>query len=120
MWIVPSEFSKALEGLSRLTGADGNEGGDAPSWLNAQSSVVAPSGGDAPIDTSEWFDSNLTPAAEQPEAQNLRASDTDPESLAAQMPEPRLTFGKDGPEDSGDTGSGTGGPSGSPLPPGPQ
>jgi regulator of protease activity HflC (stomatin/prohibitin superfamily) len=66
MWIVPSEFSKALEGLSRLTG--GNGGGSA-----------GPTGEPA-IDTSDWFDSNLTPAAEQPEAKNLRASDGDPQS----------------------------------------
>ena len=32
MWIVPSEFSKALEGLSRLGG--GGEDGALPSWLN--------------------------------------------------------------------------------------
>src|SRR5579875_3783386 len=31
MWIVPSEFSKALEGLSRLAGGDE---GEVPSWLN--------------------------------------------------------------------------------------
>jgi regulator of protease activity HflC (stomatin/prohibitin superfamily) len=77
MWIVPSEFSKALEGLSKLTGAEGD---GAPAWLNQ-------TGGDAmpgpTLDTSGWFDSHLPPAAEQPEAANLRASDTDPESLAA-------------------------------------
>ncbi|MCU1657319.1 MAG: band 7 protein, partial [Pseudonocardiales bacterium] len=38
MWIVPSEFSKALEGLARLTGA---EGADAPSWLTANSAADA-------------------------------------------------------------------------------
>src|SRR3954447_147031 len=31
MWIVPSEFSKALEGLAGLAGGEG--GGDGPSWL---------------------------------------------------------------------------------------
>src|SRR5581483_2872357 len=76
MWIVPSEFSKALEGLSRLSGDDG----DAPSWLN-QTGTDATAGG--AIDTSDWFESSLPPAAEQPEAANLRASDTDPETVAA-------------------------------------
>jgi regulator of protease activity HflC (stomatin/prohibitin superfamily) len=80
MWIVPSEFSKALEGLAKLTGTEGGEG---PSWLAAESS-----GGPAatePIDTEGWFDSNLPPAAEQPEASDLRASDNDPDSQAARV-----------------------------------
>jgi regulator of protease activity HflC (stomatin/prohibitin superfamily) len=77
MWIVPSEFSKALDGLARLAGA--GEGQDAPSWL--EQTGTGESG--AKIDTAGWFDSNLTPAAEQPEAVDLRASDHDPESLAA-------------------------------------
>jgi regulator of protease activity HflC (stomatin/prohibitin superfamily) len=77
MWIVPSEFSKALEGLSRLTGGEGE---DAPSWLNQTGTASAPNG---QLDTSDWFDSNLPPAAAQPEAANIRASDTDAESIAA-------------------------------------
>jgi regulator of protease activity HflC (stomatin/prohibitin superfamily) len=77
MWIVPSEFSKAIDGLSRLAGGTGE---DAPSWLNQ----TGTNGASAPdLDTSTWFDSNITPAADQPEAANLRASDTDPESVAA-------------------------------------
>jgi regulator of protease activity HflC (stomatin/prohibitin superfamily) len=93
MWIVPSEFSKALEGLAGLSGTAGGDAGTsgAPSWLAAQST-----GGDGvehgtpgspsqtgDIDTSGWFDSNLPPAAELPEAADLRKSDNDPESLAA-------------------------------------
>jgi regulator of protease activity HflC (stomatin/prohibitin superfamily) len=77
MWIVPSEFSKALEGLSKLTGAEGE---DAPSWLK-QTGTDGAAGPD--LDTSKWFDSSLPPAAEQPEAANLRASDSDPETIAA-------------------------------------
>jgi regulator of protease activity HflC (stomatin/prohibitin superfamily) len=78
MWIVPSEFSKALEGLARIAGGDGSE---EPSWLAAEGTG---SGGTAtPIDTAGWFDSNLQPAAEQPEAKDLRASDNDPDSLLA-------------------------------------
>ena len=75
MWIVPTEFGKALEGLSRLGGE-----GEQPSWLDATSAVP---GSESTIDTSDWFDSNLPPAREQPEAVNLRASDEDPDSLAA-------------------------------------
>jgi regulator of protease activity HflC (stomatin/prohibitin superfamily) len=65
MWIVPSEFSKALEGLARLGGAEG-EG--QRSWLD-----VEPAGDGGPrrvdgIDTSDWFESQLPPAAAQPEA----------------------------------------------------
>jgi regulator of protease activity HflC (stomatin/prohibitin superfamily) len=85
MWIVPTEFGKALEGLSRLGGE-----GDQPSWLDATSAVP---GTESTIDTSDWFDSNLPPAREQPEAVNLRASDEDPDSLAARTgmpPEPPL------------------------------
>ena len=64
MWIVPSEFTKALDGLARLGGADG----DGKSFLD-----VPPSGGGANrsgdrIDTSSWFESQLPPAAAQPEA----------------------------------------------------
>ena len=62
MWIVPSEFTKALEGLSRLGGGDG----ESSSFLD-----VPPSAGGAPaapMDTSGWFESSLPPAAAQPEA----------------------------------------------------
>src|SRR3954469_6047656 len=62
MWIVPSEFSKALDGLAKLGGVDG---ADTPSWLAAQGEEP---GETVPIDTSGWFDSNLPPASSQPEA----------------------------------------------------
>jgi regulator of protease activity HflC (stomatin/prohibitin superfamily) len=87
MWIVPSEFSKALEGLAGLAGATGSgtgSGNGVPSWLTATSTggpdAVETGGG---IPTDGWFDSNLPPAAAQPEAGNLRASDNDPDSRAA-------------------------------------
>ncbi|HST49113.1 SPFH domain-containing protein [Jatrophihabitans sp.] len=105
MWIVPSEFSKALEGLAGLAGAgagSGSGGSDsgASSWLavgSAGSGAHAVGGADATgngtsgngasgteaIPTDGWFDSNLPPAAAQPEAGNLRASDDDPDSRAA-------------------------------------
>jgi len=93
MWIIPSEFNKALEGLSRLGGGgDGAARSEAPSWLsatstggpsNAESSAAS---GEAPpekIDTSGWFDSQLPPARDQPEAIDLRSSDHDPDTRAA-------------------------------------
>jgi regulator of protease activity HflC (stomatin/prohibitin superfamily) len=64
MWIVPSEFSKALEGLANLGGAEGGK-----SWMD-----VAPGGNgaaatkDGGLDTSGWFESQLPRAADQPEA----------------------------------------------------
>jgi regulator of protease activity HflC (stomatin/prohibitin superfamily) len=64
MWIVPSEFSKALEGLANLGGAEGGK-----SWLD-----VAPAGNggastkEGGLDTSGWFESQLPRAADQPEA----------------------------------------------------
>jgi regulator of protease activity HflC (stomatin/prohibitin superfamily) len=78
MWIVPSEFSKALEGLAKMAGADG---ADEPSWLAAQSGGQ-PSTGEK-IATDGWFDSNLPAAAQQPEAAILRASEFDAETIAA-------------------------------------
>ncbi|MDT0259824.1 SPFH domain-containing protein [Jatrophihabitans lederbergiae] len=106
MWIVPSEFSKALEGLAGLAGAAGSAAagtgrtastdgaggtastaGGTPSWLSATSTGGPNAAADTPpgekIDTEGWFDSNLPPAAAQPEAGNLRASDGDPDSLLA-------------------------------------
>jgi regulator of protease activity HflC (stomatin/prohibitin superfamily) len=80
MWIVPSEFSKALEGLARMSGGGEAEGAQ-PNWL-----VQTGTGGPEPaagLDTSTWFDSNLPPALSQPESINLRASDDDPESREA-------------------------------------
>jgi len=87
MWIVPSEFSKALEGLAGLAGATGSgtgSGNGVPSWLTA-TSTGGPDAGETGggIPTDGWFDSNLPPAAAQPEAGNLRASDNDPDSRAA-------------------------------------
>jgi regulator of protease activity HflC (stomatin/prohibitin superfamily) len=90
MWIVPSEFSKALEGLARLTGS---EGAAESSWLQ-QTGSDGPATG--PIDTSDWLQSGLPPASQQPEAANLRASDEDEETLAAHAglpPDPGASTG---------------------------
>ena len=82
MWIVPSEFSSALDGLAKLTGKLSDSDGDqVPAWLNTGPTVDATEG--PGIDTTGWFDSNVPPAAELPEAMNLRASDSDPDSIAA-------------------------------------
>jgi regulator of protease activity HflC (stomatin/prohibitin superfamily) len=78
MWIVPSEFSRALDGLARIAG--GGDSNEPPPWLAAQGSDP---GQTTPIDTEGWFDSNLPPASEQPEAGNLRASDDDEDSRLA-------------------------------------
>jgi len=88
VWIVPSEFSKALEGLSRLTG--GEDGEASGSWLT-EAAKSSPSRARQPqetLDTSSWFDSQLPPAREQPEAE-IRASDTDEETRRAHD---RLSF----------------------------
>jgi regulator of protease activity HflC (stomatin/prohibitin superfamily) len=84
MWIVPSEFSKALDGLARLTGGDSDGG---PNWLAPQTSNGAAEPASKPIDTSDWFDSNLPAAADQPEAIDLRSSDDDADSRDAAMPD---------------------------------
>ena len=66
VWIVPSEFSRALDGLANMTGAE-----DKKSWMDVEPGAPA-DGSDGragqKIDTQGWFDSNLPPAAEQPEA----------------------------------------------------
>jgi regulator of protease activity HflC (stomatin/prohibitin superfamily) len=87
MWIVPSEFSKALEGLSRLGGGDG----ESRSFLD----VPTPGDGAAaarPIDTSGWFESRLPPAAAQPEARIDLSSiaDAGPAVPTPQLPTPLL------------------------------
>src|SRR4051794_28557234 len=95
MWIVPSEFSKALEGLSRLGGSDGENrswldvdgaggNGTAAAPVTAAASTPAQS-----LDTSSWFDSNLPAAADQPEAKiSLSSIGVQPGLLAAEMPTP--------------------------------
>jgi regulator of protease activity HflC (stomatin/prohibitin superfamily) len=75
MWIVPSEFSRALDGLARLGGGE-----EPPPWLAQEGTDT---GKTSPIDTEGWFDSNLPPASAQPEAKNLRASDEDADSVLA-------------------------------------
>jgi regulator of protease activity HflC (stomatin/prohibitin superfamily) len=88
MWIVPSEFSKALEGLANLGGAEGGK-----SWMD-----VAPAGDggaaatDGGLDTSSWFESQLPAAADQREAKIELSSIADAPPPVPQMPAtPSLT-----------------------------
>jgi regulator of protease activity HflC (stomatin/prohibitin superfamily) len=82
LWIVPSEFSKAIEGLADLTGRA--DEGESKSWLidAARSAGGRPAEPREPLDTSDWFDSKLPPAREQPEAE-IRASDADADTVRA-------------------------------------
>lgn len=91
MWIVPSEFSKALEGLANLGGA-GGEG--SRSWLDVEPSSNGTSRPTSEIDTTGWLESQLPPAAEQPEARIELSSIADqpmptPPSLAQAKQEVR-------------------------------
>jgi hypothetical protein len=63
MWIVPSEFSKALEGLANLGGAEGGT-----SWMDVEPQGNGTAPRDGGLDTSGWFESQLPRAADQPEA----------------------------------------------------
>ena len=80
MWIVPSEFSKALEGLANLGGA-GGEG--TRSWLDVEPSGNGGTRPTSEIDTSDWFESQLPAAADQREAKIELSSIAD-----APMPSP--------------------------------
>jgi regulator of protease activity HflC (stomatin/prohibitin superfamily) len=83
LWIVPSEFSKALEGLAGLAGGGASsDSGSNGSWLTEAGKAPASNRVYETLDTSDWFDSKLPPAREQPEAQ-IRASDADEETLRA-------------------------------------
>jgi regulator of protease activity HflC (stomatin/prohibitin superfamily) len=98
MWIVPSEFSKALEGLSRLGGSEG----EGRSWMDVDPAAAgngssgSTGAGDgataAPaqsLDTSSWFESQLPPAAAQPEARiELSSIGVEPSLPSAAMPAP--------------------------------
>ncbi len=71
MWIVPSEFSQALEGLANLGGAGKGPAADGQprrSWLDVDAPESAPSAPAQQLDTSDWFESRVPRAADQPEA----------------------------------------------------
>jgi regulator of protease activity HflC (stomatin/prohibitin superfamily) len=83
LWIIPSEFSQALQGLSGMAGGTPSEGA---SWLTE--AAKSSDGGEKQrrpyetLDTEDWFDSKLPPARLQPEAE-IRASDRDDDTAAA-------------------------------------
>ena len=85
MWIVPSEFSKALDGLAKLGGADG----DGRSWMDVDGSANGAGRPTAELDTSGWFESALPRAADQPEAKIELSSiaDTAPAVPAPAIPD---------------------------------
>ena len=83
MWIVPSEFSKALEGLANLGGADGEA--RSRGWTSSRRPTAARRRATA-IDTSDWFESQLPPAAEQPEAKIELTSIADRAAADAAVP----------------------------------
>jgi regulator of protease activity HflC (stomatin/prohibitin superfamily) len=83
MWIVPSEFNRALEGLAKLGGADG----DGRSWMDVPQTVNGGQPVDDGLDTSSWFESQLPPAAQQPEAKiELTSIEEEPTAVAPAMP----------------------------------
>jgi regulator of protease activity HflC (stomatin/prohibitin superfamily) len=79
LWIVPSEFGKALEGLANLAGGS-NGSGEAPAWLSAAAGPPTrrpaaeeaergePASGPERLDTTDWFDEKSTPVQVPPEA----------------------------------------------------
>jgi hypothetical protein len=92
MWIVPSEFSKALEGLSRLGGAEA----DGKSWLDVEPSGNGTSRPTSEIDTAGWFESQLPAAADQREAKIELSSIADAPLTTPRMPAtPSLEQAKD-------------------------
>src|SRR5215204_1896718 len=86
LWIIPSEFSQALQGLAGMAGGGSGEGTAAgASWLTEAGKAGDGKTARAPyetLDTEDWFDSKLPPARLQPEAE-IRASDRDEETAEA-------------------------------------
>jgi regulator of protease activity HflC (stomatin/prohibitin superfamily) len=84
LWIVPSEFGKALEGLAKMAG--GGEGSDdPPSWLAAAGGPSSRAASAPPLDTSDWFDQKSTDVPVPPEA----TSSIQPGIDAPQIPDTR-------------------------------
>jgi regulator of protease activity HflC (stomatin/prohibitin superfamily) len=91
MWIVPSEFSSALEGLANLGGAGKGPAPDGEprrSWLDVDAAPdTAPAAPANRLDTSDWFESRVPRAADQPEAK-LEMSSLD--DVAPASPHPSM------------------------------
>jgi regulator of protease activity HflC (stomatin/prohibitin superfamily) len=84
MWIVPSEFNRALEGLAKLGGAEG----DGRNWMDVPPSTNGGQPADDGLDTSHWFESQLPPAAEQPEAKIELSTIEEKPIPSLEMPHP--------------------------------
>ena len=61
MWIVPSEFGRAVEGLAKAVGGGESDSG---SFLDVKSSKASPDA--QKIDTSDWFESRMPPVPPAP------------------------------------------------------
>jgi regulator of protease activity HflC (stomatin/prohibitin superfamily) len=86
LWIVPSEFGKALEGLAKLTGGEDGDSGTVP-WLQA-AATGGPDrtvGAREQIDTSGWFEHKSTEVPVPPEA----TSSTSPGVSGLPLPDTR-------------------------------
>src|SRR5262249_3080073 len=92
LWIVPSEFGKALEGLARMTGGtNGDSAEQPPAWLAAAATSAAAGTGEGSrgdgekLDTTDWVDGKSTEAQVPPEA----TSSTEPGIGSARLPDTR-------------------------------
>jgi len=91
VWIVPSEFGKALEGLASLASPNGEAGERPPAWMAtaagapAAGAHTAGTGGGEKLDTTDWFDERSTNIPAPPEA----TASTEPGLASPQMPDTR-------------------------------
>jgi regulator of protease activity HflC (stomatin/prohibitin superfamily) len=85
LWIVPSEFGKALEGLASMVSSNGEPGEQPPAWLAAGNARTARRGGGEKLDTSDWFAEKSSDIPEPPEA----TASTEPGLGVPQMPDTR-------------------------------
>ena len=86
LWIVPSEFGKALEGLAKMAGGDSGADGP-PAWLAAAGGPPSerPAAQAPELDTTDWFDQKSTDIPVPPEA----TSSLKPGIDAPQIPDTR-------------------------------
>ncbi|WP_248293005.1 SPFH domain-containing protein [Actinomycetospora sp. TBRC 11914] len=61
MWVVPSDFGKALEGFTRMLGAPGEDGVFRFQPSPVDDEVVARRPGDPDDDVADWFDTSTDP-----------------------------------------------------------
>jgi regulator of protease activity HflC (stomatin/prohibitin superfamily) len=90
LWIVPSEFGKALEGLAKMVSPNGEAGEQPPAWLAAAATRTARTGNAEKakaedLDTTDWFDEKSSNVRVPPEA----TADTEPGIATPHMPDTR-------------------------------